>query len=119
MITGSCECRAVTFRITGPMRDVIACHCTQCRKTSGHHFAATRVDDADIEITDGGALTWYPSSDQAQRAFCTICGSSLFWKRDGLDKISICAGSLDGPTGLTIAKHIHTADKGDYYTIGE
>jgi len=33
---GGCLCQAVRYEIHGPLRDVIACHCTQCRRTSGH-----------------------------------------------------------------------------------
>ncbi|MDB3912880.1 GFA family protein, partial [Paracoccaceae bacterium] len=40
-ITGSCECGAVVFELSGKLRDVVACHCGQCRKTSGHYWAAT------------------------------------------------------------------------------
>ncbi|HGG64526.1 MAG TPA: GFA family protein, partial [Rhodobacteraceae bacterium] len=39
MKTGGCLCGAVTYVVNGPLRDVIACHCTQCRKSSGHHVA--------------------------------------------------------------------------------
>ncbi len=42
-ITGSCECGAVVFELSGKLRDVVACHCGQCRKTSGHYWAATSV----------------------------------------------------------------------------
>ena len=116
-VTGSCDCRAVTYRITGPMRPIIACHCSQCRKMSGHFWAATRVDMADIDISGEDRITWYRSSDKAQRGFCASCGSSLFWRRHDLDKISIGAGTLDPPTHLPLIKHIYTADKGDYYEI--
>ena len=113
-ITGSCLCNAVTFRITGPLRPVIACHCQQCRKTSGHHVAATSAAREAVEIT--GTVQWYQSSERAQRGFCPVCGSNLFWDGPG-DNLSIFAGPLDGPTGLEIAGHIYCADKGDYYDI--
>jgi hypothetical protein len=31
--------------------------------------------------------------------------------------MGVAMGALDAPTGATIAKHIFTADKGDYYDI--
>lgn len=31
--------------------------------------------------------------------------------------MSIAAGTLDQPQGLTIAAHIYAAEAGDYYTI--
>ena len=47
---GSCECGDVTYTVTGPLRPTIACHCTQCRKTSGHYWAATQVPNTHLTI---------------------------------------------------------------------
>jgi hypothetical protein len=35
------------------------------------------------------------------------------------DTISVTAGTLDTPTGLTLDKHIFVEDKGDYYVIDD
>ncbi len=113
-VTGSCLCGAVRYRVSGPLRPVIACHCRQCRKTSGHHVAATSAAREDIDIK--GDLRWYRSSPTARRGFCPTCGSNLFWDGPG-ENLSIFAGTLDGPSGLAIAGHIYCADKGDYYEI--
>jgi len=115
--TGSCECGAVRFSVTGPMRAVVACHCSQCRKTSGHYWAATSVERQALVITRGDGLKWFRSSDRARRGFCSDCGASLFWQEDGSGTISIGAGTLDGKTGLVCDAHIFVADKGDYYDI--
>lgn len=114
MTTGSCLCGAVHFTVTGPLRPVIACHCSQCRKTSGHHVAATSARRDRIAVT--GEVTWFQSSATARRGFCATCGSNLFWDGAG-ENLSIFTGSLDGATGLKIAGHIFCADKGDYYEI--
>lgn len=114
MTTGSCLCGAVRFRVAGPLRPVIACHCSQCRKGSGHHVAATSAPRDRIEIN--GAVTWFQSSTRARRGFCGSCGGNLFWDGAG-GNLSIFAGSIDGATGLQIAGHIYCADKGDYYDI--
>ena len=114
MKTGSCLCGAVRFEITGDLRPVIACHCEQCRKTSGHYVAATSAARNDIKID--GDVTWYVSSQTARRGFCGTCGSSLFWDGPG-ENISIHAGTLDGETGLSIKGHIFCDDKADYYSL--
>ncbi len=114
---GGCLCGAVTYRIAGPLRDVVACHCGQCRKTSGHFVAATAARAEDLTVTEDGALCWYRSSEQAERGFCGVCGSSLFWRRIDGDRVSIMAGGLVGPTGLTITAHIFVQDAGDYYDV--
>jgi len=116
MPTGSCLCGAVRYAVSGKLRHVIACHCTQCRKTSGHHVAATSAPRDRVEVS--GEVAWYASSDSARRGFCPTCGSNLFWDGAGAN-LSIFAGTLDGATGLNIAGHIYCADKGDYYEIAD
>lgn len=115
--TGACLCGAVRFRTRGPLREVIYCHCGQCRRQSGHHYAATNVGDDAFFLEGGENVTWYRASDSAARGFCRTCGSALFWKADGLDYTSIMAGAFDKPTGLVAGYHIFCDDKGDYYEI--
>lgn len=117
MIKGSCECGSVTFELHGTLRPSVACHCSQCRKTSGHYWSATQVSDEDLKVLADKTLKWFRSSDWAQRGFCTKCGASLFWRMDGEGATSVGTGTLDGETGLTTEKHICVADKGDYYEI--
>ncbi|WP_424992481.1 GFA family protein [Oceaniradius stylonematis] len=119
MKTGGCHCGTVRYSVTGALRDVIYCHCTQCRKQTGHFVAATRILDDALSITGADELTWYAASSDAKRGFCRHCGSLLFWKAEGSDMTSIMAGSLDLPTGLTASHHIFAADKGDYYELAD
>ena len=117
--SGHCLCGAVRFRTSGKLREVIACHCSQCRRQTGHFYAATNVQDDGLTVEGGENVTWYRASETAGRGFCRTCGSALFWKADGSDYTSIMAGAFDGPTGLRIGKHIFCADKGDYYEIDD
>lgn len=114
MITGSCLCGAVTYTVDGPLRPVVNCHCTQCRKSSGHHVAATSAAPEHVEIV--GDVKWFASSPEARRGFCPNCGSNMFWESAN-DHLSIFAGTLDGATGLKTWGDIYVADKGDYYDI--
>ena len=116
--TGSCLCGSVRYQVNGPVMDVTACHCSQCRKQSGHYWASSNAAEADFELLKEDGLTWYRASDFASRGLCANCGSALFWKKDDEDRISFSAGSLDKHPDLTIAKHIFTDDKGDYYQVG-
>lgn len=117
--TGGCLCGGVRYRAGGPLRGAVACHCSQCRRTSGHFAAMTSVPAADLELDASGSLVWYRSSATAERGFCRICGSNLFWRQTGSDAVSIGAGTLDVPTGIAIEKHIFVADKSDYYELDD
>src|SRR5215467_4027404 len=115
--TGGCLCGAVRYAVHGALRPVVMCHCTQCRRVTGHYMAATGARRADFHLLARQALRWYASSEQARRGFCARCGSTLFWQGVGRDYISIAAGSLDDASGLATACHIFVADKGCYYEI--
>lgn len=117
--TGRCLCGAVRFRTSGPLRGVIYCHCSQCRRQTGHFYAATNVALDRIAIEGTDSLAWYAASEFARRGFCRICGSALFWLANGADQISVMAGAFDMPSGLAAERHIFVADKGDYYDIAD
>ena len=114
---GSCLCGDVTYTVEGEISGFSVCHCGQCRKQSGHLWSSAHVADDGIEIT--GDVRWYQSSPEAKRGFCPTCGAFLFWKLASDPHISFSLGSVDGPTGARLKKHIFTADKGDYYDISD
>lgn len=120
MKTGSCLCESVQFELHGPLRASVACHCIQCRKTSGHHVSATQVGPDQLVITHDDGLAWFQSSPQAARGFCNRCGSSLFWRHEADEgRVSVMSGTINGDTGITTSHHIFTAFKGDYYHIAD
>ncbi len=114
---GSCLCGQVTYEINGPLRSVVGCHCNQCRKATGHFVAATQTRTEHLQINGQDNITWFQSSENAKRGFCATCGSPLFWRELDSDNTSVMAGTLDGETGLTMDRQIHTESKGDYYTL--
>lgn len=119
ILKGSCLCGAVRFEVTSPLKPPDACHCSQCRKHSGHVFASTDVPRSSLTIHGEHNLAWFRSSEKVQRGFCATCGSSLFWDPLERDWIGIAMGAFDSPTDTKLAIHIHVADKGDYYDIAD
>ncbi len=41
----------------------------------------------------------------------------MLWDEHGVPKMSICAGTLDAPTGLAPKAHLYLGSKGDYYEV--
>lgn len=117
--SGGCLCGAVRYAVHGLLRPVVYCHCEQCRKTSGHFVAATACDPEDLELTASDSLRWYDSSPQAQRGFCSDCGGNLFWRPASNEHVSIMAGTLDLPTGVSAIAHIHVGSASDYHQIAD
>lgn len=115
--TGSCLCGAVRYEVTGPLRDVVVCHCAMCRKSHGHVGAYAAAPRNALRFIEARGLKWYGSSDIARRGFCSECGGTLFWDASARDVISIAAGTLDAPTGLRTVLQIHVGNAGDYYDV--
>lgn len=119
--TGGCLCGAVHYEVRGPLRDVLFCHCVNCRRIHGHVSAYASSHRVDLVVTDDRSLKWYRSTQDVtpsvHRGFCQECGASLFWDSRGQDFVYISAGSLDSPTGVKGAGHIWLSEAGDYYEI--
>jgi hypothetical protein len=101
------------------MGPAIACHCRECRKQSGHHFASAPVPKNAVTLTRDAGLAWYKASPEASRGFCSMCGSTLFWQYDDSEQTYILLGAIDGPTGLHLTSHVWVSEKGDYYDIAD
>jgi hypothetical protein len=119
MLTGGCLCGAVTFEADEIAKDYRACHCTACRKVSGHYWSASHVPSTAFRLTEDRGLRWFQSSDWAECGFCCECGSSLFFRMHDHDGVEVAPGAIDGPTGMTLTGHIYVEDKGDYYDLGD
>src|SRR5438270_12112 len=106
-LTGSCLCGGVRFEITRPFRRANHCHCSRCRKHSGA-FGLTqgRVARDGFRLLRGEELirVYRPEGGMA-KAFCSVCGSSLFggtWP-DG-PEVSVRFGALGGGADVDEAK---------------
>ena len=122
MASGRCICGAVAFEFDGELRDVVLCHCTECRRWAGHAWPATAAPFDELEFSQDRGLRWIDSPDSehdARRGFCGECGSSLFWQVPGGRTVSIAAGCLDEPTGIRTVQQIWVESAGDYYEVDE
>jgi hypothetical protein len=87
-------------------------------------MAASGCKSADLRLVSDASLRWHHPADDPNVAygFCGECGGSVFWKvLDGkphqIDSISICAGTLDLPSGLHTELAVFADDAADYHTL--
>lgn len=118
MPRGACLCGAVRLEVEGELRPGDACHCSQCRRQSGHVWASTNVPRDRLRVEGEEQVRWYRSSEAVRRGFCATCGSVLFWDPDGHAFVAVAMGAFDS-TGTRLHAHIFVADKGDYYDIAD
>lgn len=119
MHNGSCLCGAVRITVTVPLPQPNACHCTACRKQTGHFGASVDVPCTALTIEGEEHVRWYRSSEKVRRGFCGTCGSTLFWDPDHHDWTAIAMGVFDGDTNTSLSMHIFVSEKGDYYEIAD
>lgn len=81
-------------------------------------MAATQAAVSDLRMDAEDTLQWYIPDDEPRVSygFCNRCGASVFWRVNGAAQISICAGTLDQPTGLTTAGELFAGEVSDYAT---
>lgn len=76
-LEGHCLCGAVTVvsQMDSPM--LRACHCDMCRQQNSGAFISVSNDPQDVTVT--GEIKVFRSSEWAERAFCPVCGSMLWY----------------------------------------
>ncbi len=121
-LQGSCLCGGVRFEITAPFRRANYCHCSRCRKHSGSNaLVQGRVPRDGFRLLQGEELIRvYRPDAGAVKAFCSVCGSSLFggtWP-DG-PEVSVRFGALDGDPGIRPQYHSFVDSKADWDPLVE
>ena len=111
--SGQCLCGAVQFRFQLSNDGIQACHCKQCQRwTGGSPLFSVRVDD--LTIDGEGKLGRYHASTHGERAFCSICGTTLFWRMQGQPVNFVQVGLLDDQAGLTVTSEIFVDQRADW-----
>jgi hypothetical protein len=79
-------------------------------------MAATSAEVSDLAVEDPDRhLSWYAVPGAAY-GFCRACGGSLFWRGDSTPtQWSICAGTLEPPTGLRTVEAWWVSQASDYF----
>ena len=76
-IKGQCLCGKVTAQAILSKAEMNVCHCEMCRQHTSSMFMSLGVDEGSLSFD--GPVKVYRSSEWAERGFCEICGSTLFY----------------------------------------
>jgi hypothetical protein len=109
-IHGSCLCGAVTFVVEPPLRRMIHCHCSRCRKGTGTgHATNLYVEPSQVSWATGEPLISrfeLASAKSFGKWFCRQCGSPLPRPTRSGKVMVIPAGSLDTALPVGPSDHI-------------
>ncbi|MGF1503044.1 MAG: GFA family protein [Paracoccaceae bacterium] len=115
---GKCLCGAVTVTLPRPVTEVDACHCGMCRTLcgGGPMFALHAAGGVRPTVDGEESLRTYRSSEWAERVFCGICGTPIWYRFIADDFHSLAAG-LFPPEALTLTKQIFIEAKPALYDL--
>jgi len=120
--TGRCLCGAVRFEVTPPTKWCAHCHCSLCRRAHGAAFVTWfGVERPSFELVAGSDdLSWYQSTAEARRGFCSRCGSTLFFESERwADEIHIALAHMDGPIDRSPKTHVFYDAHVDWFEVGD
>ncbi|MFO7541535.1 MAG: GFA family protein [Thiobacillus sp.] len=120
MYTGGCLCGSVRFEITGPIHDIVYCHCSQCRKAQGSAFATNGIVMArDFKLLSGAdALSAFESSPGQTKYFCKTCGSPVLSRTASRpEQVRVRVGTIESDIVEQPIAHIFATSKANWETI--
>jgi hypothetical protein len=87
-----------------------------CRRWTGGPLLGL-AHAGSVSFEGGEHIGVYASSHWAERAFCKVCGTSLYWRLRDTNEYSFCAGTLDDESGLQLETEIFVDEKPTYYAF--
>ncbi len=113
--TGSCLCGNVKITAGKINTDLGVCHCSMCRRANAGPYLAVDCG-TEVKIEGEEHVKCYNSSDWAERAFCTNCGSSLFYRLKATGQTIVSSELFDG-LDLKFDHEIFIDEKPSYYNF--
>jgi hypothetical protein len=115
-LSGQCLCGAVKFTAAPEKHEMGVCHCEMCRRWAGGALMLVRCGDT-VKIEDERALGVYQSSDWAERCFCKVCGSTLFWRARNRNFAAASAQAFEHPEMFAFVREIFIDEKPANYAF--
>lgn len=110
---GHCLCGAVTIRANDTVK-LNACHCGMCRRWGGGPYLGVH-GGADLAITGLDKVSRHRSSEWAERAFCSVCGTHLFYRYLPTNDHELSAGLFQQGPAFEFVEQIFIDRKPAYY----
>ncbi len=111
---GQCLCGAVTVEVPETcVHDVSVCHCNMCRQWGGGPLLAVECKQG-VVMSGKENITHYRSSEWAERTFCRICGTHLYYLLLETQTYELSAGIFPDDRKRLVSQ-IYIESKPDFY----
>ncbi len=113
---GKCLCGNIHVKVVEMKTQVGTCHCKMCRRWGGGPLMTV---DCGTDVTFEGEenISVYDSSEWAERGFCKICGSHLFYKLKQSGLFVMPVGLFDGEERFVFDHQIFIDKKPAFYSF--
>ncbi len=115
-LNGSCLCGAIRVTATGASKHVGACHCGMCRKWGGGPVMAIDCGTG-VSFEGEKHVGIFDSSAWAQRGFCKICGSHLFYRLRESGQYFVPAGLFGDGEAFIFDHQVFVDERPAYYAF--
>lgn len=111
---GGCLCGAARFALTARPRAINACHCVDCRRSTGAGAAIfLHMDRPSVELVSGALRRFRKTADSGREidiARCAACGTRLWHEPLAAPGLAFVAtGTLDDVSWIVPTSHIWVA----------
>ena len=106
---GHCLCGAVSVTADALPEDMSACHCDMCTRWSGG--IQMFIEAPEEAVTISGPVKTYRSSPFAERAWCDVCGSSIYLRNvegDDVGIVELSPGLFENAADARLARIVYS-----------
>lgn len=116
---GQCMCGAVRFDARDVPDTFGACHCEMCRRWTGSALLGVSVPIGNVTWDGEEHISRLQSSSWAERAFCSKCGTGLYFRvtleGEYSGQLELPIGLFDDASGMTMTNEIYIDHKPDSF----
>ena len=115
---GRCLCGDVEITVSNRSLHVGACHCSTCRKWSGAPYMEVNCG-TDVSFAGEEHVKVFNSSEWAERAFCSNCGTHLFYRLKGTGEHMVSVGLFEDNENFVFDNQVFIDEKPGFYSFAE
>lgn len=118
--SGGCLCGAVRFDARNVPDTYAICHCPSCRRWTGSALLEVSIKTEDLTWHGEEHIARHASSTWAERAWCSTCGTNVYFRHTKRDKwfgnTDLPIGIFDDANGFTLTHEIYIDQQPDSFT---
>ena len=118
MLSGSCGCGAVRYRVADEFLYAANCHCSRCRAATGSAFKPfAGIEREKLELDEPSGPLLVHGTDDLNDTRCAACGSLLYSVvREGA-YVHLALGSLFDEPSVRPTEHTFVGSKAPWFEI--